>query len=275
LPGLGLLADRFTQPFLVVWDIVNGWARSGSLPGVAIRGWPFLGVVGVAPSRETLAKVSDREARLADRGAMVFLPESGGAVPQTGDVAEFGLRTIPPREFGGNMDIRSLGAGSKIFLRCQVDGGRVSLGDAHFAQGDGESCGVAIEMGARATVRLSVRSADTVEWRATQPWYSFLEGPSASRGREYIGTTGVGIYGDGSNGDLDVYQAARVALGEMVDYLVAVHRLSEEQAYVLVSVAADLRISSIVNVPNALVSAVLPLDVFDEYRDTRCKIRRA
>jgi formamidase len=263
LPGFGLLPERFTEPFLVRWDIVDGIARSADLPGIAIRGRPFLGVIGVAPSHETLARFSAREAELAETGATVFLPDPAGAFPPREDVETAGLRTIPPRELGGNMDIKELGAGSRLLLRCDVDGGLVSLGDPHFAQGDGESCGVAIEMGARATVRLSVRPHETVPWKATHPTYRFVGEEGPQRRREFIATTGIPVYDDGRNGNLDVHQAAKVAFNEMVDYLVATHGLSDEQAYVLASVAADLRISSIVNLPNPMVSAVLPLDVFE------------
>jgi formamidase len=85
----------------------------------------------------------------------------------------------------------------------------------------------------------------------------------APASRRYIATTGIPLDRDGSNQYLDVFMAARNALAELVDYLVAERGYTANQAYVLVSVAADLRISEIVDVPNALVSAALPLDIFE------------
>lgn len=263
IPGFGLLGDRFTEPFLVRWEIADGLARSEQMPGVVIRGRPFLGGVGVAPSAELVARATAREAALASTGVRALAPEAHGAVPAGGVIAATGLRTIPPREHGGNLDIRQLTAGSRLLLPVHVDGAMLSLGDAHFAQGDGESCGTAIEVAAVATVRVDLRPAAQLRFRPTMPAYEYTEEPLAAP-RRWFATTGIPVAADGSNAFLDVHLAARNALSELVDWIVAEHGLKPEQAYVLASVAADLRISEVVNVPNALVSAALPLDVFDD-----------
>jgi len=82
----------------------------------------------------------------------VALKESGlaSAVPGQGPVAEEGLRTIPPRENCGNADVKQLTRGSKLYVPVAVDGALYSVGDGHYAQGDSECCGTAIEMGATA-----------------------------------------------------------------------------------------------------------------------------
>jgi formamidase len=262
IPGFGLLGDRFTEPFLVHWDIADGIARSEQLPGVAIRARPFLGSIAVLPSAELVARANAREAALGATGAFVLPPEPRSAVPAEGAAATDGLRTIPPRENGGNLDIRHLTVGSTLLLPVHVEGAGLSLGDPHFAQGDGESCGVAIEVPAVARVRVGLRRAEDLRYRPTMPVYEHLEQPEAAP-RRWFATTGVPVDAAGANHDRDVHLAAVNAFAALVDWIVAEHGLRAEQAYVLASVAADLRISEVVNVPNVLVSAALPLDVFE------------
>ncbi|BCB88137.1 acetamidase/formamidase family protein [Phytohabitans suffuscus] len=258
-PGLGLLADRFTEHYLAKWDLAGGIARSAQLPGVAVPGDPFLGVIGVAPAPDRMAEFARREAELAATGAFVMLPEPRGAVPPDPALSTVAIRTVPPRENGGNMDIRRLTAGSSVQLPVEVPGALLSVGDAHFAQGDGESCGVAIEMAARAMLRIGLRKRDQLPALPGSPTYRFRERST----REYLATTGVPVTAGGENRFMDVGLAAANALGELVDHLVAHRGFRPEQAYVLASVAADLHISSIVNIPNVLVSAALPLDIFE------------
>jgi formamidase len=258
LPGLGLLGHRFDEPFVVSWDLRGGVARSKDLPGVAVPGAPFLGVIGVAPSAQRVAEFAAREQALLDTGVLVMAPDARSAVPSEGVAATEGLRTVPPRENGGNMDVKQLTAGATVTFAVEVPGALFSVGDPHFAQGDGESCGVAIEMAATCTLRFGLRKAADVAWRPRCPVFEFTD----PAGERCFATTGVCVDFDGTNRFLDVEMAARNALDEMVDYLVAERGLTANQAYVLVSVAADLKISEIVDVPNALVSATLPLSVF-------------
>ncbi len=261
LPGFGLLGDRFTEPLIVRWEIADGVARSADLPGVAIRGRPFLGTVAVAPSAGLLERAARREAGLAQRGGLVLGPDSRGAVPG-GAIARDGLRTIPPRENGGNLDIRQLTVGSRLHLPVHVEGALLSLGDPHFAQGDGEVCGTAIEIPATVRVRVGLRRAADGAHRLSMPAYEHVEEPRATP-RRWFATTGIPVGADGSNADMDLRLAARNALDALVDWIAAERGLTPAQAYVLASVAADLRISEAVNVPNGLVSAALPLDVFE------------
>jgi formamidase len=265
LPSLGLLDFRFAEPFVVEWDLSGGVARSAQIPGVGIPGEPFLGVIGVAPSLQRVAQFAAREQALLDQGALVMPPEPRGAVPASGIGADEGLRTVPPRENGGNMDVKQLTAGTVVTFGVEVDGALFSVGDPHFAQGDGESCGVAIEMAAQTTLRFNLRKGADVAWRPRNPVFEYSEAAMPTE-RRFIATTGVSVNRDGTNAFLDVFAAARNALDELVDYLVAERGYTPNQAYVLVSVAADLKISEIVDVPNALVSAVLPLDIFEEGR---------
>ena len=263
IPGFGLLGDRFESPFLVRWKITDGYARSADLPGVAILGAPFLGTIGVAPSPSLLESAGKREAAVAAAGGLALMPQAEGAAPAIDPYASQGLRTIPPRENGGNLDIPQLGAGSRLLLKVQVPGALLSLGDAHFAQGEGEVCGTAIEIQATARIKVGLRKAGGSEWTPTFPAYEFVSPENPQSRREYIATTGVGVDEDGVNGSLDMTVAARRAVAELVDLLCATRGFTPEQAYVLASVAADLRVSEAVNVPNPLVSAILPVDVFE------------
>ena len=153
IPGFGFLADRFTDPYLVKWEIEDGVARSGELAGVAVPAEMFAGVVGVAPSMERMTRLRVREERIRDAGGPVADPMPESAVPRS---AADGLRTIPPRETGGNLDIRQLVAGSRLYVPVDVPGALFSIGDLHFAQGDGEVCGTAIEVAGSVTVALHV-----------------------------------------------------------------------------------------------------------------------
>ncbi|HVW35297.1 MAG TPA: acetamidase/formamidase family protein, partial [Acidimicrobiia bacterium] len=143
VPGFGFLRDDFPGPFLVRWELAGGFAVSDDLPGVRIPGAPFMGVIGVAPSAALLRAATGREAEVAARGGVALPPDPAGAVPADPDLAAAALRTIPPREHGGNIDIKQVTAGTALLLPVWVDGALFSAGDAHFAQGDGESCGTA------------------------------------------------------------------------------------------------------------------------------------
>jgi formamidase len=248
IPGFGFLADLFPEPYLVKWEIADGIARSEELPGVAVPQDMFAGVVGVAPSPERLAAYLAREDALRERGQPVAdsLPED--AVPPG---AADGARTIPPRETGGNMDIRQLVAGSKLWLPVDVPGALFSIGDLHFAQGDGELCGTAIEVAGSVTVRVAVHDVPA-------PAFPAYETPGARHVKRSFATVGIPV-----DQGMDLNAAARAALLEMIAHLERRYGFERPAAYALCSACVDLRISEAVDVPYPLVSALLPLDVFD------------
>ena len=119
IPGFGFLADVFPEPYVVAWELAGGLARSPQLPGVAVPEDTFAGVVGVAPSHELLSAMQAREEVIARAGGPVAEAAPESAVPPE---AAAGLRTIPPRETGGNLDIRQLVAGSRLLLPVSVPG---------------------------------------------------------------------------------------------------------------------------------------------------------
>ena len=160
LPGFGFLRDEFPEPFKVDWDIAGGWATSADLPGVRIPGSPFMGTIGLPPGRELLAATIAREQALLERGGLVLPPSPASAVPGDPRIAAEALRTIPPREQAGNVDIKQLGAGATLLIPVGAPGALFSAGDAHFAQGDCETCGTAIEMRSTLHVRFGLRKGE-------------------------------------------------------------------------------------------------------------------
>src|SRR5438105_12387366 len=239
MPGLGFLRDTMTTPFLVHWQIANGWATSAQLPGVRIPGAPFMGVSGVAPSRQRVVEWARREADAASRGGFALAPDAVGAVPASGPAASEGLRTLPPRENGGNFDVKQLTRGAKLFLPVNVDGALFSTGDAHFAQGDGEVCVTAVEMAATCVVRFALHSGEAARRNIRWPRFARTTDfgdPQFALPRRFTATMGMPVDDDGTNHAEDLTSACRHALLNMLD-LLQERGFSREQAYVISSVA--------------------------------------
>ena len=259
IPGLGFLRDDFTDLYLAHWDLADGWATSPHLPNVRIPGAPFTGIAGVAPSHEQVRRWAERERAAAERGAIALPPEPTGAIPSGGAAAAEGLRTIPPRENGGNMDMKHMTRGSRLFLPVFVEGALFSAGDSHFAQGDGEVCVTAIEMGATAAVRFRLHKGEAERRNIGWPYMrheSYAPGPC-----RFTAAMGMPVREDGYNDAENLTLAAQNALRTLIAMLQE-RGYSREQAYVICSVAADLHVSAAVDVPNVLVSALLPDDIF-------------
>jgi acetamidase/formamidase len=157
--------------------------------------------------------------------------------------------TTPPRRVGGNMDVRQLTAGSTLFLPIEVDGALFSVGDAHATQGDGEVCGTAIEMDSVTRLRFSLSDVAVREPQFRIPR------PPTSIGGAYQACTAHAP---------DLREASRNATRWLIEWLCREIHLSAEDAYVLASVAAELRISQVVDAPNWTVTAFLPLGIFQD-----------
>ena len=157
---------------------------------------------------------------------------------------------MPPGVFGGNMDIRQLVRGSTLFLPVQVESALFSCGDAHGAQGDGEVCGTGVEAPMFASLRFTLekgRSIPAPQYRTPAPLTARVDSAP------FYATTGV-------NGDL--YTAAQDSVRAMIDHITTTYSLSPEDAYVLCSLAVDLKISEIVDGGQYIVSALLPEGIF-------------
>jgi len=284
IPGFGFLRDIYTEPYLVNWRLTRTHAESDQMPGVKVPYEAFMGSVGVLPGQPEIDSWLAREAALGAAGGIVLLPQPTGAQPSAvcgpqGTAKDECLRTIPPRENGGNMDVQQMQIGTTLLLPCFIDGCGLFVGDVHYAQGDGEVSGTAIEMGAVVTVVTEIRKGQG----------SFIKGPEVEGNAQikdiepskFYQTIGLPLKAAGvvpaqhtyldsqkikdlTNLSEDLTLAARDALIKIIAYIQRVHGLDAEQAYILASVAVDLRIGQAVDVPNLIVTAVLNEDVFAE-----------
>ena len=160
---------------------------------------------------------------------------------------------LPPTKGAGNIDTRHLGVGAKLYLPVYVPGALFSAGDCHAAQGDGEVCVTGIECPMKFSLRFNV-----IKGRSLPPWrYEFVTPPGALQplydAKGYYAHTALGP---------DLMMNAQNAIRGLIDWLGRNKNLSPEDAYVLCSLAADLKISQIVDAPNWGVSAYLSLSVF-------------
>jgi acetamidase/formamidase len=208
--GLGFLKERFTEPFLFHWQLEPASSKSLHPAVVPLR--PFCGVMGVA---------SDED-------------------------GEF--RTRPPGKFGGNMDVRELCAGSKLYLPVFNTGALFSTGDAHAAQGDGEVCINGIECPATVSLRFHVHK--------NQP----LSGPLVESAEPGSTTNQDQAWMVVESGP-DAVAAALAATSRMIDMLASRWGFSDVHAYLLCSVAMNLKLSQVVNEPIFTVSAAIPKSV--------------
>jgi acetamidase/formamidase len=161
------------------------------------------------------------------------------------------LTTIPPRRNGGNIDVRHLTPGSKVTFPVLVTGALFSCGDCHSAQGDGEVNGTGIETPMTVTLRFRVvKGANLRE-------FTFVTPP----GQKLTVTDEAGYYVTTAHGP-DLFQDAQQAIRYMIDFLAYEHSMTREQAYCLCGAAVDLKISEIVDAPNWIVSAYLPMSIF-------------
>ncbi len=280
---IGFVSDHVSGSFRAEWRLNRIEAVSDDLPGVRIPNASFPGIVTVLPGPDELAAMLSREAELRAVGGAGFPPRPLHASPAAvcgpdGSHPDECLRTLPPREHGGNLDIRYLQVGVTLYLPCYVEGCGLAIGDPHFAQGDGEVSGTAIEMDADFT--LTTRLIEDGPELRRGPHFEgpvrVLDIPS----RRFYATTGFPLKAAGEvppdmrylgaserigalrNLSKDVSLAARNALLEMIDYITETYGLTPEQAYVIASVAVDLRIGQLVDAPNVGVTALLPLDIF-------------
>jgi formamidase len=267
IPGFGFLREEFPAPFLVRWDLDGERAISADLPGVTIPAAPFPGTIGVAPSPELMARATAREQAVLAAGGMALPPDPTEAVPADPRIAATGLRTMPPRENAGNVDVRQAGVGTRLLLPVWTPDALFSIGDGHFAQGEGEACGTAIEMTATWRLRFDLRrgaAAGQRRLRFERTGPGAARGPAAAESGAYFATTGISVDAAGVNHGEDVTVAARDALREMLDHLTADRGFTRQQAYAICSVAVQLRISALPDVPNACVTALLPLGIFED-----------
>ncbi len=214
---------------------VGDWAWSAMSPGFG-----FLADDFPDPYLKTFRiEKGATEVAFTDDISLPIRPFAGvmGVAPTTEEM----LSTIPPRANGGNMDNKHLVVGTTVYFPVLVKGALFSIGDTHAAQGDGEVCGTGIEAPMRIVLQLDVIKGGR---SLTEPQYET---------DDYYAVT---AYAE----DLD--EAAKKATLYMIEYLVEERGLSRQEAYMLCSLAGDLKISEVVDVPHVLVSMHMPKGIF-------------
>ena len=272
--GGGFLTDHFPNSYKAIWDFRGQEATSRHIPGIRYTGITHPGLFGTAPSAELLAEWNRREQALIDTDpervpplALPPLEEHTLAGNLTGGelskVAREGARTVPARENGGNHDIKNFTRGSRVYYPVFVDGGKLSGGDLHFSQGDGEItfCG-AIEMGGFIDFGVDLIK-DGMNKYGIHSNPVFIPGRVEPLYSEFLSFIGISVDEEGTNRYMDATVAYRRACLNAIEYL-KTFGYTGEQAYLLLgSAPIEGRISGIVDIPNACCSLYLPTAIFD------------
>ncbi|WP_017729425.1 formamidase [Halalkalibacterium ligniniphilum] len=281
--GGGFLTDHYPDAAKSIWDFHGIYTTSRHIPGIKMPGIIHPGLIGVAPSHEMLDKWNKREQELVDTDpdrvpALATLPSPDSAVLGNVKGAEFdriareGARTVPPRENGGNCDIKNLSKGSRIYFPVFVKGAKLSMGDLHFSQGDGEIsfCG-GIEMAGWIDVHVEVIKGGMAKYGIVNNPV-FKPGPVEPRFSDYLTFEGISVHEfTGKQHYLDAHIAYRRACLNAIDYL-KTRGFTGEQAYMLLSTApVEGRLSGIVDIPNACCTVAIPTEIFDQ--DIRPKLK--
>ena len=273
--GGGFLTDYYPEAYKAIWDFHGQQATSRHIPGVRFTGITHPGLFGTAPSAELLALWNKRERALIatepDRVPAFALPPleqgtlagtlSGSALAKVG---QEGARTVPPRENGGNHDIKNFTRGSRVFYPVRVPGAKLSGGDLHFSQGDGEItfCG-AIEMGGFIDFGVDLIKGG-METYGIRDNPVLIPGNVEPRYSEFVTFIGISVSDDGqTNKYMDATLAYQRACLNAIEYLKK-FGYSGEQAYLLLGAAPiEGRVSGVVDIPNACCSLYLPTEIFD------------
>jgi len=271
--GGGFLTDHYPDAAKAIWDLNGIYATSRHIPGVRFAGLTHPGLIGCAPSQELSAKWNKREGDLVATNPervppLANLPLAknavlgslkGGAFDR---VAKEAARTVPPREHGGNCDIKNLSRGSRIYFPVYVDGAKLSMGDIHFSQGDGEIsfCG-AIEMSGFLDLHVDIIKGGVAKYGMINP--IFKPGPVEPHHSEYLIFEGISVDEKGKQYYLDAHVAYKRACLNAIEHLKH-FGFTGEQAYLLLSCCpCEGRVSGIVDIPNACCTLALPTSIFE------------
>ena len=271
--GGGFLTEHFPEARKSIWDFHGIYTSSRHIPGVRFPGIIHPGLIGTLPSKELLKQWNDREKALVDTDPdrvppLATLPYEetalmGGMKGEEAMVAaKEGARTVPPREHGGNCDIKNLSRGSRVFFPVYVKEAGLSMGDLHFSQGDGEItfCG-AIEMAGFIELRVNIIKGGMKKYNVKSP--IFQPSQIDPNFRDYLIFEGISVDEDGKQHYLDAHVAYRRACLAAIDYLKN-FGYSGEQAYAILGTApVEGHISGIVDIPNVCATLWLPTEVFE------------
>jgi formamidase len=270
--GGGFLTEHFPLAQKSIWDIHGMFTKSRHVPGVSYAGLIHPGLIGCLPDHKMLEAWNTREQELIDSNPGVTglaNPPFAGTAHMgrlTGDAkdkaAATAARTVPPREHGGNCDIKDLSRGSKVYFPVYVDGAGLSVGDLHFSQGDGEItfCG-AIEMAGWVHMKVTLIKGGMAKYGIKNP--IFKPSPIKPVYNDYLIFEGISVDEQGKQLYLDVNVAYRQACLNAIEYLKK-FGYSGAQAYSILGTApVQGHISGVVDVPNACATLWLPTEIFD------------
>ncbi|PWC31211.1 formamidase [Azospirillum sp. TSO35-2] len=271
--GGGFLTEHFPLAQKSIWDFEGMFTKSRHIPGVRFAGLIHPGLIGCLPSHDLLAKWNKREQALIDTNPTRVPGLANPPYAPTahmgrlkGDArdkaAAEGARTVPPREHGGNCDIKDLSRGSRIYFPVYVKGAGLSMGDLHFSQGDGEItfCG-AIEMAGWAHLKVNLIKDGMAKYGVKNP--IFKPSPIVPTYNDYLIFEGISVDEAGEQHYLDVHVAYRQACLNAIEYLKK-FGYSGAQAYSILGTApVQGHISGVVDVPNACATLFLPTQIFD------------
>jgi len=273
--GGGFLDQHYPHAHKAIWDFEGIYAKSRHITGLKFAGLTHPGLIGCAPSQDLLEKWNAREAALIASKpsccpALAHPPNPKGALlgsVQKGTnewnrIANEAARTVPPREHGGNCDIKNLSKGSRVYFPVYVEGAKLSMGDIHFSQGDGEIsfCG-AIEMAGYLDIKTSIIPNGVEQLNMVNPLYQ--SGPVEPKYSPYLSFQGISVDENDNQLFLDATVAYRQACLNAINYLKR-FGYTGEQAYMILGTApVEGRISGIVDVPNACCTLSIPTEIFD------------
>lgn len=211
---------------------IRVWDRGAAL---IVPGFGFLQDAIPGPYTKVFAVEGEGSIRYGERIRLPLRPMIGtiGVAPLEP------ITTLSSGPHGGNLDTTDIRAGCTVYLPVFVEGALFGLGDVHAAMGDGEVCGTGIECGAEVTVRLDLRRDMPIGWPHLESAAEIMTVASAET----------------------LEAAIRIALLDMVSWLGRAYGLSQEEAYVLTSIAGDVRIGQIVD-PMVTVRVAIPKGVF-------------
>jgi formamidase len=271
--GGGFLTDHYPDARKACWDFHGIYTSSRHIPNVEFAGIMHPGLIGCLPSKDMLNTWNTREKELFDTDPervppLCALPSAGTAhmgrmtgAARDAAAAE-GARTVPPREHGGNCDIKNLTKGSKVYFPVYVKDGGLSMGDIHFSQGDGEItfCG-AIEMAGYLDLRVSVIKGGMEKYAIRNPL--FIPSPLTPEYKRHIIFEGISVDESGKQHYLDPFVSYKMACLNAIEYMKK-FGYTGEQAYAILGTApVEGHISGIVDIPNACATLWLPTEIFD------------
>ena len=271
--GGGFLTEHFPEAQKSIWDIDGMFTKSRHVPGVKYAGLIHPGLIGCLPDRKMLDMWNTRETALfntePDRTPpLAALPNTqsahmGAMKGEARDAAAAeAARTVPPREHGGNCDIKDLSRGSQIYFPVYVDGAGLSMGDLLFSQGDGEItfCG-AIEMAGWLHLKGTLIKEGMSKYGVKNP--IFKPSPITPHYNDYLIFEGISVDEQGEQHYLDVHIAYRQACLNAIEYLKK-FGYTGAQAYAILGTApVQGHISGVVDIPNACATLWLPNDIFE------------